>query len=101
MADVAIIQYQTRPEVADENQRLVAQVFAELATEQPEGLRYATFRLADGVSFVHIVVSEDGSDALPQLAAFKEFASGMGDRVTSKPVRSTVEVLGSYRFFSD
>lgn len=100
MADVAVIQYQTRPEVADENERLVAQVFAELAAEQPEGLRYASFRLADGVSFVHIVVSDEDSDALPQLASFQEFTRALGDRLTGPPARSTADIVGSYRFFN-
>lgn len=100
MADVAVIQYQTRPEAAEENERLVAQVFAELAAEQPEGLRYASLRLADGVSFVHVVVSEAGSDALPQLAAFQEFARGLGDRVTGPPARSTADIVGSYGFLN-
>ena len=45
---VVVVRYRTRPERADENQALVEKVFAELAASRPDGLRYATFRLAVG-----------------------------------------------------
>lgn len=38
-----------------ENERLVAAVYDALKQGCPPGPRYATFRLEDGVSFVHIV----------------------------------------------
>ena len=48
-----VVRYRPRPEEADNNQRLVEAVFAELADKDPGGVRYATLRLADG-TFVHI-----------------------------------------------
>ena len=48
-----VVRYRTKPEHADENQRLVEGVFAELAATKPAGLTYATYRLADG-TFVHV-----------------------------------------------
>ncbi len=53
-----IAHYRTRPDAADENQRLVERVFAQLAEDDPGGLRYAAFRLADGVTFVHVATIE-------------------------------------------
>jgi hypothetical protein len=58
MSVVKIVRYATTPEAADENARLVRDVYAELAQTQPDGLRYATFRLDDGVTFVHLAVLE-------------------------------------------
>ena len=49
-----VVTYKTTPEKADENAELVERVFKELNEKDPGGIRYATFRLADGVSFVHI-----------------------------------------------
>jgi hypothetical protein len=100
MSRTTVIRYETKADAADENQRLVQQVFAELDKEQPEGLRYASFRLDDGVTFVHIVESDGDSDPLPQLAAFQAFQSTMGQRIASPPVRGGAEVIGSYNFFS-
>ncbi len=98
MPNTAVIQYTTKPNAADDNQRAVEKVFAELAEKTPEGLRYATFRLADGVTFVHIVEIEEGSDALSSLAAFKEFSDGVQARVESGPERQGATVVGSYNF---
>ncbi|MEU4390447.1 hypothetical protein [Kribbella sp. NPDC023855] len=88
----AVIRYRTKPEAADENQRLIEKVFAELATEAPAGLTYSSFRLADGVTFVHVV---DG-DGLTELAAFQEFQRTFGDRVAEGPDREESTLIGSY-----
>lgn len=80
----AVIRYRTKPESADENQRLIENVFADLATEAPAGLRYSSFRLADGVTFVHVV---DG-EGLPKLAAFQSSnANSAPDSPTTSPAR--------------
>ena len=67
-----LIRYKTRPEVADKNAELIAAVFAELKAAQPEGVRYLSLRLEDD-TFIHLVESaaDDGSSALPKLAAFQ------------------------------
>jgi hypothetical protein len=97
MGKTVVIRYETRTDSADENQRLVEQVFAELAVEQPEGLQYTAFRLDDGVTFVHIVTTEEGTDPLSGLPAFKAFQQGFGGRVTGPPVRGAAGVVGSYQ----
>jgi hypothetical protein len=94
MSKAAVIRYQTKPEAADENQRLIEKVFAELASAAPSGLRYTSVRLADGVTFLHVVLGE--GDVLPGLAAFTEFQRDFGDRVTTAPERTEATVIGSY-----
>jgi hypothetical protein len=68
---------------------------------RPAGLRYATFRLEDGVSFVHIVAHEeaDGSNALTSLPAFKAFSAGVKERCVEPPVRVELTEIGAYGFF--
>ncbi|MEV0170381.1 hypothetical protein AB0I00_04510 [Streptomyces sp. NPDC050803] len=88
----AVIRYRTKPESADENQRLIENVFAELAAA-PAGLRYSSFRLADGVTFVHVV---DG-EGLPELAAFQEFQRDLGTRLADDLTREEAALIGSYR----
>ena len=96
-----LIRYQTRPEAADENQRLIEQVFRELRTEAPEGLRYLALRLEDG-SFVHFVsVTEEGDGKLPGLPAFKAFQNGIRDRVVEPPKVAAATVIGDYRMLGD
>lgn len=97
-----VVRYTTKPDRADENQRLVEQVFAELAEGAPDGLRYATFRLADGVSFVHVasIETEDGSNPLADSAAFAEFQRELSERLLDGPDAAGASVVGSYRFLA-
>jgi hypothetical protein len=97
-----VVLYETKPDRADENQRLVEKVFAELAERQPDNFRYATFRLEDGVSFVHIVIeTDDGSNPIPltDIAAFGEFQREIAARCAVHPAPSGAKIVGSHRFF--
>ena len=100
MGNTVIVRYTTRPDAAEENQRLVENVFAELATSSPDGLRYATFRLADGVTFVHVAVIDDEPNPLQQVTAFQEFARDINERCVDGPTPSQATIVGSYRFGS-
>src|SRR3979490_2858664 len=71
-----LIRYKTKPELADKNAELIAGVFEELKAARLEGVRYLSLRLDDD-TFVHFVEAESGDTALPNLAAFKEFRSGL------------------------
>src|SRR4051794_10965093 len=68
-----MVRYKVKPERAADNEHYIRDVFLQLAKERPAGLRYASFKLADGVSFVHIasVETADGANPLNALAAFK------------------------------
>ncbi len=95
-----IVRYQTKPDRADENQALIEAVFAELAEEQPGGLRYVSFRLADGVTFVHLaqVDTPDGANPLAAIPAFAAFTADIGARCDAAPVALGAEVVGSFGF---
>lgn len=54
----AVVRYRITEDGAQRNQELVEKVFQELAETRPERLRHATFRLDDGVSFVHVATVE-------------------------------------------
>lgn len=100
MSNMVVVRYQTRAETAAENEQLVRQVFAALDRERPDGLRYATFRLADGLSFVHVAVIEGETNPLPALAAFAQFQGGIGERLVAPPAVSEATLVGSYRLFT-
>jgi hypothetical protein len=92
-----VIRYRTRPEHAAENRRLVEDVFAELATRRPGGVRYQTYVLDDGCSFVHVVdLDDDAPNPLLQLEAFARFQDGIGDRCEEQPVAATATAVGGY-----
>jgi hypothetical protein len=101
MTVAKVIRYRTKPERAEENEHLIRDVFAELAEENPEGLRYAAFRLADGVSFLHVAVLDGEENPLSTSAAFGTFQSGINDRLAEGPTPSDAMILGSYRFLPE
>ena len=97
-----LIRYKAKPDRADDNEALIRNVFKELHEKAPQGTRYAVLRLADG-SFVHIVQSEEGEGAfsIPSLPAFKEFQSGIRDRVAEPPQSNEVTIVGNYRMLAE
>ena len=95
-----VVQYQTKPDRADENQRLVEAVFADLNERQPDGFTYKVFRLDDGVSFIHVVIEHDdveNPDSLQDIHAFRAFLDHIADRCDVAPVAIGATVVGGYR----
>src|SRR5690242_9887115 len=95
----SLIRYKTKPEFADQNQQLVENVYAELNADDPGGVHYATFRLADGVTFLHLFTTDadDRADTLGKVAAFKEFLRQLPERCAEAPAAQDITVVGSYR----
>jgi hypothetical protein len=91
-----IIRYQTRPEAAEQNTRLVEAVFDSLDDIKPSDLCYTTYRLADGVSFVHIARLDGHENPLATLPAFAEFQRGLPQRCVEQPAPSQATIVGSY-----
>jgi hypothetical protein len=92
--DVTIIRYTTKPESADENQRLIEAVFDQLRSSGLTGLRYQAFRQPDGVSFVHIVQGD--TSGLSALSAFVAFQEDIGSRVVAPPTRDKSTSVAVY-----
>jgi len=95
-----VVRYRTRSDRADENQALVEAVFAELADTDPGGVRYATFRLADG-TFVHIADVQADPNPLGSVDAFARFQAGLGDRCEDGqgPDPQEAVLVGAYGWF--
>jgi hypothetical protein len=93
-----VVSYQVRPEAVAEHVRLIEAVFEQLRAEQPTNVEYKVVRLDDGVSFVHVSSADtpDGSNPLPELAAFKEFGRDSAARVATPPVPRAADIIGSY-----
>jgi len=99
-----IVRYKVKPDRVEENEALVRAVYEELDRTGPAGLHYATFRQADGVSFVHISLTEVGGDArhpLSDVEAFARFQEAIGERCDEPPVVTELEEIGSYRMHSE
>jgi L-rhamnose mutarotase len=98
-----MVRYKVKPDRAAENEELVRAVYDELGRTEPAGLRYATFQLEDGVSFVHLAMTDTdgGRNPLSEIEAFKEFQREIEDRCEETPVVSELREIGSFRFSGD
>ena len=98
-----MVRYKVKADRAAENESYITRVFEQLRRDTPPGLRYASFKLDDGVSFIHLVSheAEDGNNPLRELSAFKAFTAEIRDRCEEPPVAAELKEVGSYRFFSD
>jgi hypothetical protein len=100
---MTMVRYTVKPGRADENEALIEAVYAELAAEPQEGLRYATFKMEDGVSFVHLATVAEGIEGNPltRVAAFGRFTAEIADRCQEPPVTAQIDQVGAFRFFSN
>lgn len=85
-------------QAADENQKRVEAVFAELEQTSPDNVSYLVLRLADD-SFVHISFhghAHDESNPISSLNAFAHFLDGHGERRDGKIDQQEATLVGSY-----
>jgi hypothetical protein len=94
-----MVRYRVKPERVAENEELVRAVYDELSRTDPAGLRYATFKLDDGVSFLHLASTEDGQNPLSQVNAFKRFQENLADRCDERPAVTELTEIDSFHVF--
>lgn len=95
----SMVRYRVRPERAAENESLVKAVYEQLNRERPDSLRYATFKLPDGVSFMHLVFETDQpGQILNATAAFTAFVTDIASRCDEPPVVTELTLVGSYGY---
>jgi len=95
MTRAVVVRYRTRPDTADDNERLIKAVFEELAAARPGGIRYFTVRV-DETTFVHTAVFDSDANPLDDLPAFQTFTSGIRDRCVEPPAPTAGRLVGSY-----
>jgi hypothetical protein len=93
----SMVRYKVRPGRGPENETLVKAVYEQLNRERPDELHYATFKLPDGVSFMHIVIETDQPGRiLNEVAAFNAFVADIESRCDEPPVVTELNLVGSY-----
>ena len=85
-------------EAAEENQRRVEAVFAELTVTAPDNVSYLVFRLADD-SFVHVSFHNHTDDEVNPIVSTSAFAKFQDDHASRRegPVdQQTATLVGAY-----
>ena len=80
----------------------VRRMFAAIERERLEGIRYASVKLKDGVTFLVLLEVEDGvENPLPGLPEVQEFYYRLPGWYAEPPEVGPGTLIGSYRLFSD
>jgi hypothetical protein len=94
-----VTRYATQSSVAaDENQRRIEGVFAELAASKPDNVSYIVLRLADD-SFVHVSFHDHGDhdvNPIVSTAAFAHFQDDHAARRQGAVDQQTANLVGAY-----
>lgn len=90
-----MIRYTVRADAVAEHLELLRAVYDELAVVRPDGLRWATYRLPDGVGFLDLVdVADPG--VLAGLESFPRYRATLDQRCTEPPVTTGITEVGGY-----
>ena len=78
----------------------VRRLFSAIERERPKGIRYASCRLADGVTYVILLQLTQGTDnPLEALPEFQQFQEGLRSQLAEPPTQEQLTVVGSYGLF--
>jgi hypothetical protein len=96
---VLMVRSKIKAESVAEVETAIEKVFSAIKQAQPAGVRYASSRLADGVTFVILLELEGEDNPLAALPAFVEFQEDLKKWIAEPPTVEQLTVIGSYRLF--
>ena len=98
--DRTIVTYKVKEGRVEENEALIAAVYASLDQMANPDIHYGTYKKEDGLTFVHIAAfsSEEAGKVFNDNPAFKAFTAESRDRCEIPPNPEKVSHVGSYNF---
>lgn len=89
-----MVRHTVKPGRSADNEELLNAVFAELHEAQPNGVRYAAFKLPDDLTFVHLIGTDAKDGQLPRVA-LSAFHAGIRERCDQAPTRTKLSRSGT------
>jgi hypothetical protein len=97
---VMMLRAAVKAESVDEVEAAAKAMFAALDRDQPQGIRYASAKLADGVTFVILLQVDEGiENPLPAVPEFQEFQASLPGWLAGPPTPEQLTLVGSYNLF--
>ena len=93
-----MIRCKVRADGVEAGLELLQEVYEEMRSVRPKGLRYATFQLEDKVTFVSFAEMDEGPEVLQQRKAFQRLRATPDQRFDDPPVLTMLHEVGSYGF---
>jgi len=100
MMNVMMIRAKLKAESVCDIDAAAEKMFSAIDAAQPAGVKYASMRLADGVSAVAVLALEDPADnQLQAIPEFREFQEQLPEWLAEPPIVEPLTVIGSYELF--
>ena len=97
---VMMLRAEIKAENVDDVEAAAIKMFAAIDAAKPQGVRYASCKLADGVTFVVLLALDDGTDnPLAPIPEFREFQENLKNWIARPPAPEQLTVVGSYQLF--
>jgi hypothetical protein len=97
---VTMVRQKVKDDSVEAAEAAARELFATLDRVRPQGLRYASTRVADSSTFVALVELADGiEDPRPAIPEFQRFLEQLKGLVDGPPVIEQLDVVGSYHLF--
>lgn len=94
---VLMVRASVKPEFVHALEEALAKMFTAIERAQPKGVRYASYRLPDGVTYVAQLEVADGIDnPLPAIEEFTDFQASLKGWLAGPPAAEQLEVRGAY-----
>jgi quinol monooxygenase YgiN len=98
--NVMMIQAKLKAESVSDVEAAADKMFAAVKAAQPGGVKYASLRLADGVSAVALLALDDPEDnQLQAIPEFREFQEQLPEWLAEPPIVEPLTLVGSYELF--
>jgi quinol monooxygenase YgiN len=98
--NVMMIQAKLKAESVSDVEAAADKMFAAVKAAQPGGVKYASLRLADGVSAVALLALDDPEEnQLQAIPEFREFQEQLPEWLAEPPIVEPLTLVGSYELF--
>lgn len=81
-------------------EKAAQEMFTAIEAAQPQGVRYASCKLPDGVTYVILLgLDDDENNPLGAVPAFRDFQENLNTWIAGPPAIEQLTPVGSYRLF--
>jgi len=97
---ILMVKATIKPDKTAEMEKAGREMFAAIQAAQPQGVRYASCKLADSETYVVLLeLDDDENNPLSAVPAFRNFQDNLRSWLAGPPVIEQLTPVGSYRLF--
>jgi len=97
---ITMVKATIKPDKTSEMEKAGREMFTAIEAAQPQGVRYASCKLADGETYMILLeLNDNENNPLGTVQAFRDFQDSLRSWLAGPPVVEELTPIGSYRLF--